>query len=179
MSNLMNNHWKRALLIKATIKDYPTIQNMVRFYVYDMSRYCGHLPDWECPDDGLFECVDLENYFIDSDRYAFFIKINTDIAGFVLINKVGSTKDVDWNMGEFFVLAKFQNAGIGKQIAEDIFNRLPGIWEVASIPENTRALCFWRKAIAEYSQGQFSENRKMVTHPGPHPMIILRFTNAQ
>lgn len=27
------------------LKDYPVIENMVRFYVYDLSRYCGHLSD--------------------------------------------------------------------------------------------------------------------------------------
>lgn len=30
-------------LIKASLSDYPTIQNMARFYVYDMSRYCGFI----------------------------------------------------------------------------------------------------------------------------------------
>jgi hypothetical protein len=28
-------------LILATLEDYPTIQNMARFYVYELSRECG------------------------------------------------------------------------------------------------------------------------------------------
>lgn len=27
------------------INDYPMIQNMARFYVYDMSKECGHISD--------------------------------------------------------------------------------------------------------------------------------------
>jgi hypothetical protein len=50
-------------LVKATIENYPVIQNMARFYVYDMSRYCSHIPTWECPESGLYECIDLKIYF--------------------------------------------------------------------------------------------------------------------
>jgi hypothetical protein len=34
-------------LIVATEPDRETIQNMARFYVYDMSRHCGELEGWE------------------------------------------------------------------------------------------------------------------------------------
>ena len=46
----------------ATMDDYLTIQNMARFYVYDLSRYCGFISeDWACPADGLYECFDFKN----------------------------------------------------------------------------------------------------------------------
>ncbi len=162
-------------LQKAKLSDYPIIQNMARFYVYDMSRYCGHLPGWECPDDGLFENFDLIIYFKEAHNHAFFIKVGDEIAGFALINKMGSSADVDWSMGEFFVLAKFQASGIGQTIAEEIFNRFPGTWEVASIPENTRALRFWRKAVGQYAKGIFTEKQKTIQCPEPHQMVVLRF----
>ena len=31
----------KAKLILATLDNYPAIQNMARFYVYEMSRECG------------------------------------------------------------------------------------------------------------------------------------------
>jgi hypothetical protein len=46
-------------LCQATEKDKDTIQNLGRLYVYDMSRYCGFLPGWETPANGLFECYNL------------------------------------------------------------------------------------------------------------------------
>ncbi|MFA5960719.1 MAG: hypothetical protein WC785_09400 [Tatlockia sp.] len=36
-------------LIKATIADYPIIQNMWLFYIYELDRYCGSINGWECP----------------------------------------------------------------------------------------------------------------------------------
>lgn len=49
-------------LIPASLKDYPTIQNMARFYVYDMSQYFGDEEGWKCPEDGLYECIDFKKY---------------------------------------------------------------------------------------------------------------------
>jgi predicted acetyltransferase len=165
----------KAYLQEAKLSDYPTIQNMGRFYVYDMSRYCGHLPGWECPGDGLFENYDVKKYFVEPNNFAFFIKVGKEIAGFALINKIGSSTDVDWNMGEFFVLAKFQASGIGRNIAEEFFDRFSGTWEVATIPENTRALRFWRKVVGQYAKGVFTEEQKVIQSPEPHQMVVLRF----
>ncbi|WP_051131844.1 hypothetical protein [Legionella tunisiensis] len=48
-------------LVAANLHDYPRLQNLARFYVYDMSRYCGFLPGWDCPENGLYECYDCKN----------------------------------------------------------------------------------------------------------------------
>jgi predicted acetyltransferase len=170
----MDESKKRAVLVQATLRDYPVIQNMSRFYVYDMSRYCGQMPGWECPQDGLFESYDRKIYFLEKNRYPFFIKVDQEIAGFALINKLGTTADVDWNMGEFFVLAKFQGQGFGQQIAYDIFKKYPGVWEVASMPENTKAVSFWRAVVSKFTDN-FVEQKVISEQPEPHPMIVLRF----
>ncbi len=164
-------------LCKATSEDKDTIQNLGRFYIYEMSKFCGFLPTWETPSNGLFECIDLSSYCEESDRHAFLIKVDDELAGFVLINKVGSAPDVDWNMGEFFVICKFQRKGIGRHIAEQIFNQFPGTWETTQIPENKAAIDFWEKVITQYSHGQFEKTLKTIQEPKPHPMIVLKFTS--
>ncbi len=162
-------------LSKASKKDKSTIQNLGRFYVYEMSRYCGFLPGWETPRNGLFACRDLSSYCEKQNRYAFLIKVDGELAGFVLVNKIGSTPDVDWNIGEFFVISKFQGKGVGRYAAEQIFNLFPGTWETAQIPENQAAIDFWEKVVSEYTRGQFKRSSKIVLKPKPHQMIILRF----
>lgn len=165
-------------LVKATMNDYPTIQNMARFYVYDMSRTCGGFPGWECPADGLYESFDFKNYFEEPDRYAFLVRVENEIAGFVLINKVGTSADVDWNVGEFFILAKFQGKSIGTQVAMQVWDQFPGVWEVSVIPENNKALRFWRRSIVQYSQGHYSEDIKSVDYDPHQPQrIVFRFTS--
>jgi predicted acetyltransferase len=166
-------------LCKASEKDKDTIQNLGRFYVYEMSRYCGFLSGWEIPANGLFECIDLSSYCEKPDRHAFLIKADGELAGFVLINKVGSTPDVDWNIGEFFVVSKFQGKGIGRHAAEQVFNQFPGIWETSQIPENKAALDFWEKVVEGYANGQFEKSLKTIAEPKPHPMVVLKFASKR
>ncbi len=169
----------KIILEKASKEDKTTIQNLGRFYVYEMSRYCGFLPTWEVPSNGLFECIDLSSYFEKPDRHAFLIKVDDELAGFVLINKVGSTPDVDWNIGEFFIVSKFQGKGVGRYVAEQVFDQFPGIWETSQIPENIAAIEFWHKVVSHYSNGQFEKALKIVPKPKPHPMTILKFTSRK
>ena len=41
------------VLIPALQIHRQIIQNMARFYVYDMSRHCGEERGWELPENGL------------------------------------------------------------------------------------------------------------------------------
>ncbi len=165
----------KVTLLEAKKEDQETIQNLGRFYVYEMSRYCGFLPGWETPQNGLFACVDLRPYFENLNHYPFIVQVNGELAGFALINKAGSTPDVDWNMGEFFIISKFQGKGIGRRVAEQIFNQFPGVWETAQIPENEAAGYFWHKVIDRYTHGKFERSIKTIPYPTPHPMVILKF----
>jgi predicted acetyltransferase len=158
-------------LIEANINDYPIIQNMARFYVYDRSAYHG----WACEDDGMFECIDFKHYFTEKDKYAYLIKVGDELAGFALIDKQGSTPNIDWNMGEYFIFAKFQGSGIAKSIAKELFNKFKGNWECSVIPGNNKALKFWRKVVDEYSNGEYTEEMKKIEEPEPHRMIIIGF----
>lgn len=173
----MKKTYQNLKFINATIADYLVIQNMARFYVYDMSRYC----EWECPEDGLFECSDFRKYLEGENKHAFLLKIDEELAGFIFVNKLEVMPEVDWNIGEFFILAKFQNSGIGKQVAKQVFDMFPGEWSVGAIPQNTKALSFWRNVITEYTNSKFfevektSEQLKTAEYPDPYPMTILRF----
>lgn len=147
-------------LIKATLLDYPTIQNMARFYVYEMSRFCG----WTCPEDGLYESFDFKCYFEEKDRHAFLLKVGDELAGFALTHKKDTTPESPWNMGEFFILAKFQGQSIGQQVTCLVWDQFPGVWEVSVIPENKGPLIFWRKTISQYTNGHFVEKVKTVDY---------------
>ena len=166
----MNNLLK-PIIIPATLVDYPTIQNMARFYVYDRTKYMG----WECPEDGLFECIDFKHYFENPKKKAFLIRVDKEIAGFVLLDKEHLLEAVDWNMGEFFVLAKFQGKGVAYKAAKQIFTDYPGKWSVAVMPENIRALNFWRKVITDVSEGNYTESFKAAKDFDSYNMNIFVF----
>ena len=164
-------------LCPATFADYPTIQNMARFYIYDRTPYMG----WECPEDGLFECIDFRDYFENHDKKVFLVRVNNEIAGFVLLDKIALLDLVDWNMGEFFILAKFQKTGVAHAVARKIFIDHPGRWSVAVMPENIKAVKFWHKVVIEVSKGCYREvfrtaaELKTLQNPDPYPMNIYVF----
>lgn len=155
-------------------KDKVRVQNLARFYVYEMTRYCGSLPGWETPKNGLFECRDLSEYW-KNPNHPFVVEIDGELAGFALICKKGSTQDVDWKIGEFFITAKYQGKGVGKQVACQIFDQLPGTWETHQIPENQAAIDFWENVVNSYTNGNFEKSRKVVEHPVKKAMIVIKF----
>lgn len=162
---------------EAELDMMPVIQNMARFYAYDLSKSCGFydLFDWSFPENGLYEALDLSDYW-KPDHFAFLIRIDGELAGFALIDKIGTTPDVDWNMAQFFIVGKYQGKGIGHQVAIEIFSQFRGIWEVMQMPDNTPAIAFWKKVVSDFTNNKFSEERKVVQEPKPHENIVLKFT---
>ena len=164
----------------ATMKDYPVIQNMARFYAYDLSRQCGFLSDdWAMSENGLYACFDLKPYFEEDTRRAHLVRVNNELAGFVLLNHMVFDNHSNWNMGEFFILAKFQSKGVGSYVAHAIWDRYPGIWEVPVIPENQSALKFWHKAIGHYMQNQYQASTKLARPGQVQPYRVIFTFNTQ
>lgn len=158
----------------ATLADYPLIQNMARFYVYDLSRACRFISqEWTIPADGLYESFDFKHYITDSDRRAYLVKVDDEIAGFVLLYQSSTSSETKWNMGEFFILAKFQGKGIGRDVAYQIWNMHQGIWDVSVIPENKTAYAFWLKNISAYTDGHYVEEIKDVDYDVHQPKRII------
>jgi predicted acetyltransferase len=165
-------------LIEATSLDFNLIMNMGRFYEYEMSRYTKW--PWQGEDSGYPTKYLVENfkrYFEEKDRYPFLIKVDQEVAGFALIDKKGSDPEVEWNIGEFFILAKFQGQGLGRRVAEEIFNKFHGKWEVACLPDNSGAYKFWKKIVANYSNNNYQEVKKIIQHLNPYEMIVFNFSN--
>lgn len=173
--HLLIKKFAPAVTVKpASISDYPMIQNMARFYVYDLSKECGHISnDWRLPVDGLFESFDFKNYFEENTRKAYLVKVYDDVAGFIFLNQAVTCKDSDWNVGEFFILGRYQRHGVGKIAAEKIWQMHPGKWEVSIIPENTLALKFWENAISKFTADVFEKETKLIDFDKDQPKRII------
>lgn len=158
----------------SSINDYPMIQNMARFYVYDLSKECGHISDdWRLPKNGLFESADFKHYFEENTRKAYLVKVYDDVAGFILLNQAVTCKDSDWNIGECFILGRYQGHGVGKIAAEIIWQLYPGKWEVSVIPENTSALKFWENTISKFTANVFKKETKLIDFDKDQPKRIV------
>jgi len=163
-------------LLRVTQEQKSVIQNLARFYAYDLSKSCGFydLFDWSFPETGFYEGRDLSDYW-GVNCHPFIIRIDNKLAGFAIVDKAGTTKDVDWNMVEFFIVGKFQGKAVGVKVAIKLFNEFPGIWEVVQMPDNAPVIKFWKKVIEKYTNNNFTEDKKILPDPQPHENIILKF----
>ncbi|HEY2049062.1 MAG TPA: GNAT family N-acetyltransferase [Caulobacteraceae bacterium] len=165
----------RVELREAALAELPVMQRMGRYYVYDMSEYVGGQPGWEFPDSGDYECDDFRPYFDDPQAKPFFIRADGELAGFAIVDRRGSTPEVDFNMAQFFVIRKFKRRGVGADAAAECFNRFRGVWDVMVISENVGAHAFWEKTIDRFTDGQFQEIRRSVAHLGNSEQDVFRF----
>lgn len=172
-------------IIPATSPDVSLVQKLWTFYVYDLSRECGSIQGWQSPTDPHFVPDDITPFFQDADKHPFLIKVDDEVAGFIFTGKIEVLPDIDTYVHDFFVISKFQNRGIGKRAALGLFKQHAGKWGLGVIPENKRALTFWRNVLTEYTRGCFSEcfktaeELKTSIHPKPHPMVLFTFNNTK
>ena len=144
-----------AQLIKAPFRDKTIIKNLMQFYMYDFSEYIS--TDFE--EDGLFAAYNnLEDYWKEPDnKFPYVIKKEEKYVGFVLIRLIEAGECNYFSIAEFFIMRKYRRQGIGKAIAEQVFDLHKGQWEVFQKESNKPAQIFWNKVINEYTKGQFKE----------------------
>lgn len=162
---------EKPRILRATLEDYETIQNLARFYIYDMSRYCGFISDeWAIPKNGLYESFDYKSYITGPDGQAFLIKVGGEVAGFILIKFMSIASRNFWYLAEFFILAKFQGKGVAEEVAYRLWQKYPGEWELNVIPENTPALNFWRRVVSRFTNDRYSLEIREVDYDIHQPM---------
>lgn len=141
-------------VIKAEKEHREALENLMQFYIYDFSEFLG----FDVEQDGKYSPYPLDDYFKEGDRqFAYAIKRQKTYIGFVLVRAIEDAELRHYSIAEFFILKKYRREGIGKSVAADIFNRHQGPWEVHQIENNQAAQNFWKKAIDEYTNGQFEE----------------------
>jgi predicted acetyltransferase len=105
---------------------------------------------------GLYEGLpDLEEYWDNPDREPFIIRVDGELAGFVLVIK-GTAVEPN-QIGEFFVMEKFGGKGVGKTVAWRVFDMFPGNWLIHEMWNNYKAQAFWRSVVNSYTNGNYQE----------------------
>lgn len=133
-------------LVKIKREERHVLENLFCYYVYDMSEYMKWNPD----KDGTFGGYDVSKfnpYWELDDHIPYFIKVNNELAGFVLIRRYPSDLTL-YDIAQFFVLRKFKGQGVGKDILKQIVKAFPGKWQIRVLLENSGALSFWKSAVS-------------------------------
>lgn len=125
----------------------------MELYQYDFSEFDGQ----DLDEHGCFGYGDLDYFWFEPTHAVFLVTVDEKLAGFVLIDNEVVVTGNERSISEFFIMRKYRRQGVGKQVALDVFGRLPAKWEVRVIEENSPAQAFWRGVIAGYTQDKFQE----------------------
>jgi len=91
----------------------------------------------------------LNSYWQNPNSYPFFIVVNGEIIGFVLINSYTVYLNKAKSISEFYIKPKFRKQGLGKQAAKLALNKFKGECEIRVLKDNNLALDFWKKIATE------------------------------
>ena len=164
----------------ASDSDYSIITNLARFYIYDMSEYTG----WNFPADGLFDSENqFANYWGHPGKriwpqawlgFPFLIRVDGHPAGFALVKRICESPPT-FDMGEFFIARRHRGQGIGRRVARTLFDRFAGRWVIREMPANKPAQAFWRRTIADYTAGVFTETQEVFEAYDHSEFVVQRF----
>lgn len=131
---------------KINKKDKEKLEQLIQLYLHDLSLYFPILFNSDiCKYD-----YNLDKYF--EDNYAYFIKSNDNILGFVLID---DNKDSNYEISEIFVLNNYKHKKVGEQAVIKIFNKYKGNWIIKAVPSSIVAESFWKKVIGKYTNNDY------------------------
>lgn len=135
-------------VVPATRDQQPILANLLELYAYDFSEFL----DLELGEDGRFGYKHLPLYWSDPNRHPFLAKVDGKLAGLVLVKKGSeiSSNETIWDMAEFFVVRTYRRRGIGTDIAQEVWGRFPGRWEIRVMESNQAGHQFWERAISTF-----------------------------
>lgn len=146
---------REVVLVDAPASDAPVFTRLMQLYVHDLTD----LVPMDIEDDGRFAFAPEERYWSESRFHPSFVRVDGRLAGFVVVDDVSRlTGEPVSDMSQFFILKKFRRTGVGARAARLAFDRRPGPWEVRQATSNLPAIVFWRRVIAEYTGGAFTDD---------------------
>ena len=138
------------------IEHKPVLRNMFELYRYDLSAFDGR----DLGEHGLYDYGYLDHYWTDEHRFPFLVRVNGQLAGFVLVWRVPRENHIETRMSEFFILRKYRGRGVGEAVAHEVFTRFPGVWSLSVDLRNEAGLRFWRRIVGRFTGDACSERHE-------------------
>jgi predicted acetyltransferase len=146
---------------RGSARDREWIEGVYRDYLDDLSPLnTGVFSATSLGEIGYSTSDQLARWFGDSSVTPLVIMRGVEPVGFAIVAQgsgMSGRPGVDFRMAEFFVARSFRRRGIGRLAVELILNRFAGRWEITEYLRNPVAVSFWRRVVANYTQGKFQE----------------------
>jgi predicted acetyltransferase len=133
------------------------------------SVYRDYLDDLAPDATGVFPSLDeightgrdqLMRWFGDPSAQPMIILQSGVPVGFAIVARGASRpgrSPVDYRMAEFFVARSHRRLGVGAHAMRLLLDRFAGRWEIVEVQRNRGAVDFWRRAIRDYTRGDYAE----------------------
>ncbi len=104
------------------------------------------------------------NWFANDQSHPLVISKGAEAVGFALVSRprvaAAGEAAVNYHMSEFFIRKPHRRLGIGRDAAKLIFDRFAGDWEIVEYQRNPGAVAFWRRVLAAYCGGRYTERSR-------------------
>ncbi len=151
--------WLIHLLVEirislASFQEKTILRNLMQYYLYEFSELDGVVMN----EPGLFDYQYLDHYWTEPGRYPFLVRVDDKLAGFALLRRgtyfppQEDQTETRMIVAEFFVMMNYRRNGVGTQVALQLFDRFPGRWEIAQIPNNIEG-----RVTGDFCGGDYSE----------------------
>lgn len=117
-------------LILANESDKSVLFNLMQLYTYELSKYSDETAEIELNEHGLYNIKYFDYFWIEKDRFPFILKYENELVGFVLVR---FNEDNMYEISEFFVLPKFRRTKAGTFMANEVFKKFKGNWEIRTL----------------------------------------------
>jgi len=136
-----------------SIGEREILANLLEKYGYEFSQWDGRGVNAL----GLYGYKYLDCYWLEENRWAYFILADGKLAGFVMVNDFPEApgSQTDFSVAEFFVMHKYRRAGVGSFAAKAVFDLHRGRWQLKYHPKNTGSAIFWPRVAGEYTNGRY------------------------
>ena len=155
---------KNVVLKPVLLEEREILSNLMEKYHYEFTQYEPR----DVNKLGLYGYQYLDYYWTDNKRWAYFIIVDGNLAGFVLVrNHPLEGTETDFVISEFFVMYKYRRFGVGRQAFNKVLDKHRGRWRICLHPKNTESMHFWESVTREYTEGQYELVRS-------HPKVIYK-----
>ncbi len=139
-------------LKKVEVNEKEILRNLLEKYNYEFSQWNNR----DVNKLGLYGYDYLDCYWTENNRFPFFILVDDNLAGFVMVNDYSETEEkTDYTLAEFFVMLKYRRNGVGKIAANKIFDMFHGKWTLKRHPHNINSVIFWDNVVSKYTGGDY------------------------
>lgn len=148
------------------------LENLFHYYIYEMSDFLALAPSKE--GHFGFNKSQLNIYWQSESHQPYFIYVDQEIAGFILLRKYPPMRSVN-DIEQFFVLRRYSKKGVGKEAFKQVTQLTAGKWQIRILLENTNGLQFWKSAISNLVGDDFTLSKDVDIDL---PMFFIRFEIA-